>query len=219
MPKGIPNKRYSGEFKQNRIDKLIAEDRYITQNDIDERIRHAKYVLKNYSEDNPVDKFHVEQAKKVIAEYGEKEPQKSPVESIIEKAQAAGIPVEIEDSQTETKEAAVFMDIRDGSFLHVMQTDAGIDFTAYAADLTPYNSDVWEMDEGIDLLSAASELLATSEKSLVEIRDYDRFMDLADMNTDLDVPAELAKFKAEILASVSSEKPAITVTKTEVEGI
>ena len=193
----------------NRIDKLIAEDRYISQNDVDERIRHAKYVLKNYSEDNPVDKFHVEQAKKVIAEYGEAEPQKSPVESIIEKAQAAGIPVEIEDLQTETKEAAVFMDTRDESFISVMQTEDGIDYTAYAPDLTPIDGGVWEMDEEVDLKFAAAELLATSESVLAEIPDYDLFTELADMNTDLDVPSDLARLKADVLADIPSEAPVI----------
>lgn len=189
----------------NRIDKLIAEGRYITQKDIDERIRHAKYVLKNYSADDSVNKFHIEQAKKVIDEYGETEPQKSPVEKLIEKAQAAGIPVEIEDLQTETKESAVFMDIRDESFIAVMQTEDGIDYTEFAPDLTPVDSGIWQMDEQMDLKYAASSLMATSENMLAEVPDYDKFMALADMNTDLDVPKELAKMKADILANIPDE--------------
>ena len=193
----------------DRIDKLIAEDRYITQNDIDERVRHAKYVLKNYSADDSVNKFHIDNAKKILAEYGEKEPQKSPVEKLIEKAQVAGIPVEIEDLQTETKETAVFMDIRDESFIAVMQTEDGVDYTEFAPDLTPVDSGIWQMDEQMDLKYAASSLMATLENMLAEVPDYDKFMALADMNTELDVPKELAKMKADVLANIPSEAPVI----------
>lgn len=196
----------------NRIDKLISEDRYITQKDIDERIRHAKYVLKNYSEDNPADKYHIDNAKKILDEYGEKEPQKSPVEKLIEKAQAAGIPVETEEIPTETKEAAVFMDTRDESFIAVMQTEDGIDYTEFAPDLTPVDGGVWQMDEEMDLKYAASSLLAVSENMLAEVSDYDKFMAMADMNTEIDVPKELAKMKSDMLANIPNEK---TIPKQE----
>ena len=49
------------------IERLIAENRYISQKDIDERIRRAKQDLQSPDDENP---YAVERAKKVLAQYG-----------------------------------------------------------------------------------------------------------------------------------------------------
>lgn len=51
-----------------RISKLIDNDEYITQHDIDERIRHAKYILNHNS--GLYDSRQIEEAKAVLNEYG-----------------------------------------------------------------------------------------------------------------------------------------------------
>ena len=117
------------------------------------------------------------------------------------------MPDSIETPETEfsaevEEEAAVFMDIRDETFISVMQVDEGIEYTVYAADLTPIDGGVWEMDEAMELKTAATLMLETEEHNLVEIEDYDRFFEIADMNTDLDVPAELAIIKSGIMAKI-----------------
>ena len=74
-----------------RIDRLIAEGRYVTQKDIDERIKDAKRTLKNKTPDDDYDRAMIEQAKKVLEEYGvspDKEPKQSPLQKIIAKAEA-----------------------------------------------------------------------------------------------------------------------------------
>ena len=200
----------------SRVERLISEGKYITQKDIDERIRHAKYTINNTKPTDDVNKVMIKNAQKVLDEYGiSNEPQKSPMQKIIEKAQAAGIPVEVMETPQEIdideNDKAVFMDTRDESFISVMQTDEGIDYTMYAPDLTPIDSGVWEMDEYVDLEFAASELLGTSEKMIAEAPDYDKFIELADMNTDLNVPSELSKMKADILANIPDEKPVKSV--------
>ena len=79
-----------------RIDRLIAEGRYVTQKNIDERIKDAKRTLKYKTPDDDYDRAMIEQAKKVLEEYGvspDEEPRQSPLEKIIAKAEAEGIPV------------------------------------------------------------------------------------------------------------------------------
>jgi hypothetical protein len=49
---------------------LIDKDEYITHEDIDNRISHAKYVYENYSPENPADSYYFEQAKNILQEYG-----------------------------------------------------------------------------------------------------------------------------------------------------
>lgn len=126
---------------------------------------------------------------------------KSPLERVIEKTEAAGVPVEYISEAEEDR--AVFMDTRDESFLAVQQTDEGIEYSMYAPDLTLIDGGVWDMEEEIDLKSAAAEMLDTSE-FFVGIPDYDEFIYLTEMNTDIDVPAELAKLKAKALANLPS---------------
>lgn len=185
-----------------RIDRLIAEGRYVTQKDIDERIKDAKRTLKNKTPDDDYDRAMIEQAKKVLEEYGvspDKEPKQSPLQKIIAKAEAEGIPVEITDEPA--KERAVFMDNRDETYIEVQQTEGGVEYTIYAPDLTPVDGGEWEMEEAMELDEAAAALLQTSTYALTEISDYDRFIEIADRNTELDVPAELAKLKNEAFSA------------------
>ena len=185
-----------------RIDRLIAEGRYVTQKDIDERIKDAKRTLKNKTPDDDYDRAMIEQAKKVLEEYGvspDKEPKQSPLQKIIAKAEAEGIPVEITDEPA--KERAVFMDNRDETYIEVQQTEDGVEYTIYAPDLTPVDGGEWEMEEAMELDEAAAALLQTSTYALTEISDYDRFIEIADRNTELDVPAELAKLKNEAFSA------------------
>lgn len=185
-----------------RIDRLIAEGRYVTQKDIDERIKDAKRTLKNKTPDDDYDRAMIEQAKKVLEEYGvspDKEPKQSPLQKIIAKAEAEGIPVEIIDEPA--KERAVFMDNRDETYIEVQQTEGGVEYTIYAPDLTPVDGGEWEMEEAMELDEAAAALLQTSTYALTEISDYDRFIEIADRNTKLDVPAELAKLKNEAFSA------------------
>ena len=185
-----------------RIDRLIAEGRYVTQNDIDERIKDAKRTLKNKTPDDDYDRAMIEQAKKVLEEYGvshDEEPKQSPLDKIIAKAEAEGIPVEITDEPA--KERAVFMDDRDETYIEVQQTEEGVEYTIYAHDLTPVDGGEWEMEEAMELDEAAASLLQTSTFALTEISDYDRFIEIADRNTELDVPTELAKLKNEAFSA------------------
>ena len=185
-----------------RIDVLIAEDKYITQSEIDEYIRDAKRTVEHHKIETEYDKAVVEHAKKILAEYGA-EIDKSPVEKIIEKAEAAGVPVEIINEAVEEK--AVFMDVRDETFIAVQQVDEGIEYSVFAADLTLIDGGIWEMDEGMDLKSAAADLLATMAKNIVDVPDYDNFILLAEGNSDKDISAELAKIKANIYSKIPSE--------------
>lgn len=185
-----------------RIDVLIAEDKYITQSEIDEYIRDARRTVEQHKIESEYDKAVVDHAKKILAEYGA-DVDKSPVEKIIEKAEAAGIPVEIINEAVEEK--AVFMDVRDETFIAVQQVDEGIEYSVFAADLTLIDGGIWEMDEGMDLKSAAADLLATMEKNIAPVPDYDNFVLLAEGNSDRDIPAELAKIKADIYSKIPSE--------------
>lgn len=185
-----------------RIDRLIAEGRYVTQKDIDERIKDAKRTLKYKTPDDDYNRAMIEQAKKVLEEYGvspDEEPRQSPLQKIIAKAEAEGIPVEITDEPA--KERAVFMDNRDETYIEVQQTEGGVEYTIYAPDITPIDGGEWEMEEAMELDEAAAALLQTSTYALTEISDYDRFIEIADRNTEIDVPAELAKLKNEAFSA------------------
>lgn len=158
-----------------RIDRLIAEGRYVTQKDIDERIKDAKRTLKYKTPDDDYNRAMIEQAKKVLEEYGvspDEEPRQSPLQKIIAKAEAEGIPVEITDEPA--KERAVFMDNRDETYIEVQQTEGGVEYTIYAPDLTPIDGGEWEMEEAMELDEAAAALLQTSTYALTEISDYDK---------------------------------------------
>ena len=111
------------------------------------------------------------------------------------------------------EEAAVFMDVRDETFISVMQVDEGIEYTIYAPDLTPIDGGVWEMEEAIGLPDAVAQLSGSEISNYVEITDYDMFFDIADMNTELDVPAELAKLKAAAFESIAKQDDEPTVSE------
>lgn len=71
-----------------RIDRLIAEGRYVTQKDIDERIKDAKRTLKYKTPDDDYNRAMIEQAKKVLEEYGvspDEEPRQSPLQKSLQK--------------------------------------------------------------------------------------------------------------------------------------
>jgi hypothetical protein len=119
-----------------------------------------------------------------------------------------GIPVEIKNGQPleeVEQEQAVFMDIRDESFIELHQTDEGISYSIYAPDLTLTDGGVWEMEETMSLLTAAAEILATTSNARAEVEDYNHFMALVDMDASLDIPRELAQLKADILANLPNE--------------
>ena len=118
-----------------------------------------------------------------------------------------GIPVEIKNSEPdeEIAEQAVYMDIRDESFIELHQTDEGISYTIYAPDLTLVDGGVWEMEESMSLLTAAAEIQATTTNALAEVEDYNHFMALVDMDASLDIPAELALLKAHVLEELTDE--------------
>ena len=97
------------------------------------------------------------------------------------------------------------MDVRDETFIAVQQVDEGIEYSVYAADLTLIDGGIWEMDEGMDLKSAAADLLATMEKNIADVPDYDNFIELAEGNSERNISAELAKIKAYIYSKIPSE--------------
>ena len=51
------------------LDSMVSGKTYITEKDIAERQRHALYVLKNYSSDNPNDVYAIQKAKETLDSY------------------------------------------------------------------------------------------------------------------------------------------------------
>ncbi len=203
-----------------RIDRLIAAGKYISQKDINERINDAKCTLKTRKPDDEYSKAVIKNARKILNEYGitpDDEIKQTPIEKIIAKAEAEGIPVEITDEPA--KETAVFMDTRDESFISVTQTDEGIDYVVYNPDTVPIDGGVWEMISEMDLKEAAAELLGTSEDVLMEIPDSERFMRISDMSTDLEVTEKIAAIKAELFANVNeADEPVLKSKEPEVKS-
>lgn len=77
--KGITIELVTGEklsYSWNEVAKtltnLINSDEYITQKDIDERIRHSEYIIKNYNPEtaDEYDKRQFEKANAILEEYG-----------------------------------------------------------------------------------------------------------------------------------------------------
>ncbi len=195
----------------NRISRLVSERKYITQKDIEDKIRDCKRIVQNYDPDSYSDfdkeyerrQYH--EAQQFLGEQGV--AVERPIDGLIKRAQDTGIPVEIKNSQPakDAAEQAVYMDIRDESFIELHQTDEGISYTLYAPDLTIVDGGVWEMEESMQLLTAAAEILATTSNALAEVEDYNHFMALVDMDLGLDIPAELALLKAHVLEELSDE--------------
>ena len=195
----------------NRISRLVSERKYITQKDIEDKIRDCKRIVQNYDPDSYSDfdkeyerrQYH--EALQFLGEHGV--VVERPIDGLNKRAQDMGIPVEIKNSQPaeDAAEQAVYMDIRDESFIELHQTDEGISYTLYAPDLTLVDGGVWEMEESMQLLTAAAEILATTSNALAEVEDYKHFMALVDMDASLDIPAELALLKAHVLEELSDE--------------
>lgn len=211
-----------------RISRLVSEGKYITQKDIDSKIHDCKRIVQDYDPDS-YDSFEKEYERRryhealqflgeqgIVAE-GVTAVEQKPVEKLIQRAQDMGIPVEI-TGQAAEQEQAVYMDIRDESFIELHQTDEGISYSVYAPDLTLTDGGVWEMEESMSLLTAAAEILATTSNALAEVEDYNHFMALVDMDVSLDIPRELAQLKADIFANLPNEAAeVIDVDYTEVD--
>ena len=197
----------------NRISRLLSEGKYITQKDIEDKIRDCKRIVQNYDPDSYSDfdkEYERRQYHEALQFLGEQGVAvERPIDGLIKRAQDMGIPVE-ENNTEPIQEAAeqeqtVYMDIRDESFIELHQTDEGISYTLYAPDLTIVDGGVWEMEESMSLQTAAAEILATTSNALAEVEDYNHFMALVDMDARLDIPAELALLKAHILEELSDE--------------
>ena len=163
-----------------RIERLIAEGKYITQKDIDERIRRAKLDLQR-PDDGSLNQYVIEQAKKVLQQYGispDEQPPKPP-----------------EDVQ---EHDTAFMSIDDERFVEIMPCDEGISYAIFAPDLSLIDGGIWELDEEIDARFAAAQILDVSESDLVEVHDYELFRDLVNDDVEIEnAPEQLAKLKAD----------------------
>ncbi|MCR5022314.1 MAG: N-6 DNA methylase, partial [Ruminococcus sp.] len=231
---GTPDCKVTMKWNEvvERISRLISEGKYITQKDIDDKIHDCKRIVQDYDPDS-YDDFEKEYERRryhealqflgeqgIVVE-GIATVEQKPMDKLIQRAQDMGIPVEIKNGQPleeVEQEQAVYMDIRDESFIELHQTDEGISYSIYAPDLTLTDGGVWEMEETMSLLTAAAEILATTRNALAEVEDYNRFMALVDMDASLDIPRELAQLKADILANLPNEvAEVIDVDYTEVD--
>ena len=68
-PENNLNIHLSWQEVAEHLDSMISAKTYITENDIAERQRHALYVLKNYSGDNPNDVYAIQKAKEILDSY------------------------------------------------------------------------------------------------------------------------------------------------------
>ena len=68
-PKNNLNIHLSWQEVAEHLDSMISAETYITEKDIAERQRHALYVLKNYSSDNPNDVYAIQKAKETLDSY------------------------------------------------------------------------------------------------------------------------------------------------------
>lgn len=175
-----------------RVDQLIAEDRYITQKDIDERIKDAQYTIKNQNNNLPYNEVEINSAKEILAEYDIKPDEPD-------------IPAPAPEENS--KEEAVFWDTRNENYISLAQTDRGVDYTVFAPDLTLIDGGVWEMDSAVDLKFVAAQLQDVSEYDLAELSDYDQFTELVLEEYSFEVVQELNELKAEALANMESPVP------------
>ena len=165
-----------------RIERLIAENRYISQHDIEKRIRRAKQDLKNPDES---DSYIIDRAKKVLHEHS------IPLDDVLPKPP--------EDT---VQQDAAFMSLEDERFVELMNTDDGLSYAIFASDLSLIDGGVWELDEEIDFRFAAAQILDVPESDIIPVADYEQFRDLA--NDDVEVenaPEQLAKLKADSICN------------------
>ena len=173
-----------------RIERLIAENKYISQKDIDERIRSAKRDLQR-PDDGTFNQYVIERAKKVLQQYG------IPLDEVIPKP-----PENVEQEDT------AFMSLADERFVELMNSDEGLNYAIFAPDLSLVDGGVWELDEEIDFRFAAAQILDVSESDLIPVHDYELFRDL--VNDDVEVenaPEQLAKLKADSLSNAPDMTP------------
>lgn len=115
-----------------RVSKLIAQDRFITQKDIDDEIRYAKRVIANAS-DNPLEEQSIKQAKAVLEEYGvELEEKSEPIPEPTEEA-VSEVNEEIEkygEGEEFTLKVGDKIELDDGVF-EITEISDSIDDTKY----------------------------------------------------------------------------------------
>ena len=165
-----------------RIERLITENQYISQQDIEKRIRRAKQDLQNPEES---DSYIIDRAKKKLHEHG------IPLDDVLPKP----------PEDTEQQDAA-FMSLEDERFVELMNTEDGLSYAVFASDLSLIDGGVWELDEEIDFRFAAAQILDVPESDIIPVADYDLFRDLA--NDDVEVenaPEQLAKLKADSIGN------------------
>ncbi len=68
-PKNNLNVHLSWKEVVEHLDSMVSGKTYIIEKDIAERQRHALYVLKNYSSDNPNDVYAIQKAKEILDSY------------------------------------------------------------------------------------------------------------------------------------------------------
>lgn len=68
-PENNLNIHLSWQEVVEHLDSMVSGKTYITEKDIAERQRHALYVLKNYSSDNPNDVYAIQKAKETLDSY------------------------------------------------------------------------------------------------------------------------------------------------------
>ncbi len=68
-PENNLNIHLSWQEVAEHLDSMISAKTYITEKDTAERQRHALYVLKNYSGDNPNDVYAIQKAKEILDSY------------------------------------------------------------------------------------------------------------------------------------------------------
>lgn len=114
-----------------RVSKLVAQNRFITQKDIDDEIRYAKRVIANAS-DNPLEEQSIKQAKAVLEEYGiELEEKSEPVPELAEET-VSDVMEEIEEYNDDEIKLKVGdkIELDDGVF-EITEISDSIDDTKY----------------------------------------------------------------------------------------
>ena len=170
------------EEAAERIERMITENKYISQKDIDERIRRAKQDLQSPDDNNH---YAVERAKKVLSQYGV--------------SQEDVMPKPPEDT---VQHDTAFLSLEDERFVELMNTDEGLSYAVFRSDLSLIDGGVWELDEEIDFRFAAAQILDVSSSDLIPVADYELFRDLANDDVEVETaPEQLAKLKADSISN------------------
>ena len=170
-----------------RIARMIAENTYITKEDIDRRIQSARYNLQTL-ENTPENERLISLSKAVLDEYhipmGEVFPQKPEV-------------------TTET----AFMTQDGERFVELMQSDSGIDYAIFDGEMHMLDGSAWETENDIDFRFAASQILGTEQDAIAEVSDYATFHALTEEDLKLDMQTALAKLKADSVSRIERSAP------------